>query len=129
MEFELGQKIRKIRELKGFSQEYMAERLDISQKVYSNIENDKRKLDKEILEKIAGVLEIHPNDLLSFDDRMLFYSCDKPAWYMKSVIHGLPDKERKLYEERIDELKEVIKDLKETNSFLKSLLKNQVAEK
>ena len=129
MEFEFGQKIRKVRELKGFSQEYMADRLSISQKVYSNIENDKRRLDKEMLQNIAKVLEVDPNDLLAFDDRILFNNCEKPAWYMKSIVYGLADKEREQYEARIAELKTVIDDLKETNDFLKSLLKNQHASK
>ncbi len=122
MAFEIGEKIRKVRELKGFSQEYMAQRLDISQKVYSNIENDKRKLDKDVFEQIADVLDIDPAALLSFDEKVLFHNCSKPGWYMMSNIYGLADKERELYEKRVDELKETINHLKEEVSFLKSMI-------
>jgi len=126
MEFEFGQKIRKVRELKGYSQEYMAERLSISQKVYSNIENDKRRVDKDLLEDIAKVLEVNPNDLLAFDEKILFYGCTQSDWKMKCNFYGLADKERTLYDQRIEELKTVISDQKETITLLKSLLDNKV---
>jgi len=41
----LGEKIRKIRSLKGYSQEYVADRLKISQSAYSAIETNRTKLD------------------------------------------------------------------------------------
>ena len=40
----IGEKIRKIRTLKGLSQDYMAEKLKISQPAYSDIENNKTKV-------------------------------------------------------------------------------------
>ena len=45
MEKKLGQKIRMVRELKGFSQEYMAHALGLSQRGYSKLERDETKLD------------------------------------------------------------------------------------
>lgn len=41
----LGNKIRKIRTLKGYSQEYISDKLKISQSAYSDIETNKSKLD------------------------------------------------------------------------------------
>lgn len=38
----LGKKIQKVREIKGFSQEYMARKLNISQEQYSYIEINKK---------------------------------------------------------------------------------------
>jgi transcriptional regulator with XRE-family HTH domain len=37
----IGNRLRKLRIAKGYSQEYMADVLQISQKTYSNMENDK----------------------------------------------------------------------------------------
>ena len=51
----IGQKIRKIRELKGIKQEVMAEQLDISQQSYSNIESDKTDIAFSKIEKIAEI--------------------------------------------------------------------------
>lgn len=56
--------IRKIRTQKGYSQEYMAYELNISQKTYSNIENNKSPLTIEMVEKIAILLDVSFIDLL-----------------------------------------------------------------
>jgi transcriptional regulator with XRE-family HTH domain len=71
----IGQKIRKIRELKGFSQDYVASRLDMSQNNYSKIELEhNKKLSAERLDEIAKILEVDPNEILNFDDTFLFKS-------------------------------------------------------
>jgi transcriptional regulator with XRE-family HTH domain len=58
MNIEVGNKIRKIRLKKGYSQEYMAFNLHISQKTYSRIENNQSKCDIDRLVKIADLLEV-----------------------------------------------------------------------
>lgn len=45
----IGGKLRKLRQNKGYSQEYMAETLNISQKTYSNMENEKASISVETL--------------------------------------------------------------------------------
>lgn len=57
-------RIRTLREMKGFSQEYMAEKMNISQKTYSRLESGKTKLDCERLKKISTLLETSPNYIL-----------------------------------------------------------------
>jgi transcriptional regulator with XRE-family HTH domain len=54
----ITQKIRRLRELRNYRQEYMAEQLGISQNAYSRLENGETKLDVERLRKIAEVLEV-----------------------------------------------------------------------
>ena len=48
-----GEKIRLVREVRGFSQEYMAAKLGLAQNTYSNIETNKSKITAEMLENIA----------------------------------------------------------------------------
>ncbi len=43
----IGEKIRKIRTIKGFSQDYVSNLLSISQAAYSDIENNKSKVNFE----------------------------------------------------------------------------------
>ncbi|MCC5916080.1 MAG: helix-turn-helix transcriptional regulator [Cryomorphaceae bacterium] len=50
-------KIRTIREKKGFSQEYMASKLNISQPVYARMESGQKKIEAGLLFKIAEELE------------------------------------------------------------------------
>lgn len=59
-----GTKIRMVRTLKGYSQEYMAQRLGIAQNTYSKIETDHTKLTTDTLQKIAEILEISPMDIM-----------------------------------------------------------------
>ncbi len=47
----IGNKLRQLRINKGYSQEYMAEILAVSQKTYSNMENDKTSISIEALKK------------------------------------------------------------------------------
>ena len=53
----LGHKIKNIRELKNLTQEFVAEKLDISQSAYSKIERE-TKISDEKLAQIAEILEV-----------------------------------------------------------------------
>ena len=57
-------KIREIRKDRGYSHEYMAHLLDISQVAYSKIEKNETKLTVERLFKIAEILEAKIEDIL-----------------------------------------------------------------
>jgi transcriptional regulator with XRE-family HTH domain len=65
----IGNKIRKIRELKNYTQKYMADQLGISQKAYSNIENDETDLSISRLSQIALILDLEIADILNFDKK------------------------------------------------------------
>ena len=58
-------KLRNARIQKGYSQEYMADNLGISQKQYSRLETGDSGLTLDYLEKICGKLEINPQDLFA----------------------------------------------------------------
>lgn len=58
------EKIKDIRKEKGYSHEYMAHMLDISQVAYSKIEKLETKLSVERLFKIAEILETQVKDIL-----------------------------------------------------------------
>lgn len=66
----LGRKIKKLRELKNYTQEYMANQLNISQNSYSRIESENVKVTAERLKAIAQLLEV-PSEYLISDDRPL----------------------------------------------------------
>ncbi len=66
-----GNKIRQLRNLKGYSQEYMSVKLDIEQSSYSRIETEQQKLTSEMLEKIAKILEVSVADITSNEPMIL----------------------------------------------------------
>jgi transcriptional regulator with XRE-family HTH domain len=61
-----GAKITAIRIARGYTQEYLAEKLGIQQNVYSKIERDEKiKMDEETLGKIAKTLGVSIEDIKS----------------------------------------------------------------
>lgn len=56
--------IRKIRESKNYTQDYLAAKLAISQNAYSKIELGYTKITVERLFQIAQILEVNPVDLI-----------------------------------------------------------------
>jgi transcriptional regulator with XRE-family HTH domain len=115
MQNNIGQKIRKIRELKGFTQEYMAIQLDITQRAYSKLENNEIRIDWQRIETIATVLGIEPVDLITFDDNLIFNNCTQSG-KLHTFNYNFPDELKKNYEQRIDHLEKEIE-------FLRALIK------
>ncbi|GAA0875183.1 hypothetical protein GCM10009118_15920 [Wandonia haliotis] len=114
MKKEIGSKIRQIRELRGYSQEFIASKLGISQRAYSKIEMNQTKLDWVKVTSIAEVLEVDPMDMISFDDNLIFNNCSQSGKFEK-FINNMPDKLIEQYELRIKSLNEEI-------SYLRDLL-------
>lgn len=108
----IGNKIRNIRELKNLTQEYVAERIDISQAAYSKIENGETKISEEKLVQIAQVLEVKPEDIKAFDSQKYFNSFNNVTGDKNgSYIIEVDDSElvKKLYEDKITLLEELLK--------------------
>ncbi len=64
----LGQKIKKLRKLKGYSQEVFAEKIGIATNSLSSIETGNSFMTSNTLDKITQELEISLNELFDFDD-------------------------------------------------------------
>lgn len=104
----LGEKLKKARINKNFTQEYLAEMLNVSQKTYSNFENDKSKPGFSQVEEMATVLDVSVLDFLSGDG--LSFNYDNTHGGNNGFIYQnqLPEKLIEQYEERIKELKEQV---------------------
>jgi len=114
----IGNKIKKIRELKNYTQEYMAEKLEMSQSNYSRIESNDLDVSFNKLQQIADILEIGITDLIEFDAKYFFNNVH--AQTINGNIHNaVPSNEKKLYEEQIELLKNEVSYLKEMIDLLK----------
>ncbi|WP_028551941.1 MULTISPECIES: helix-turn-helix transcriptional regulator [unclassified Paenibacillus] len=60
----IAQRIRAFRKLKGFTQNELADQLDVSIAILGAIERGTRKPDPKIIRKISEVLGIDPEELL-----------------------------------------------------------------
>ena len=107
MDANVGEKIRQLRELKGYSQEYMASKLAISQRSYSKLERNETKMDWSKISEIAAVFEMDPMDLIKFDDNLIFNNCSQSG-KANTIYNNLPDKLIEQYEKRIKSLEEEI---------------------
>lgn len=70
----IGEKIKQIRELKSFTQEYVASKLGITQAGYSKIESGGTDITFSKIVEISNVLEVTPEDLIAFDSQKYFHS-------------------------------------------------------
>lgn len=66
----LGNRLKKEREKKGWSQMYVAERLGITNSVLSNYERDYRDPDTGMLSKLADLYEVDTDYLLGRSDKV-----------------------------------------------------------
>ena len=67
------EKIHFLRQLKGWSQEEMADKLEMSTNGYAKIERGETDLPLSRLEQIAKVFEIELVELFSFGEKNVFY--------------------------------------------------------
>ena len=108
----LGQKIKKLRELKNFTQEYMAEELNLTQSGYSKIESGEVDVPYGRLEQIAKVLELRPEDIITFNEHMVFNVMHNQTGNGLVIHNQVSQTEKKLYEEQIELLKKEVEHLK-----------------
>lgn len=109
----IGNKIKNIRELKNLTQEYMAERLDISQAAYSKLEKGDIKVSEEKLSQIAKILDVNPDDIMSFDSQKYFNSFNNvKSSNIESIIIRSEETDliKKLYEDKILLLEKLLDD-------------------
>ncbi|SIQ39351.1 MULTISPECIES: helix-turn-helix transcriptional regulator [unclassified Chryseobacterium] len=116
----IGDKLRGLRNEKGFSTIEIAEKLDISESTYRRFENDKSFPDVFTLDKIAKIYDKNFTDLLP--EGMTIINNNNGEYSNNAgyiVNQYLSEKLIEQYEERISELKDLIRSLKEENAMLK----------
>lgn len=110
----IGQKIKKLREQKGITQEAMASQLDVTQSNYGRLEKDDRRLNVVKLLKIARILDVNINYL--FND---VASADATA-----TNENFNQANKEVYDILVDSLRAEIHHLKEEINFLRVIVKS-----
>ncbi|GAA3749807.1 MULTISPECIES: helix-turn-helix transcriptional regulator [Flavobacterium] len=104
-------KIRNIRELKNYTQEYMAERLGVTQAGYSKIEKGKTSLSYEKLVEIGRILDVSVEDIISFEYDKYFSNYGKITGNNNGSILINADNTsvlKELYEDKIQLLEKLL---------------------
>ena len=116
-ELRIGKKIKQLRELKNYSQEYMATQLKMSVPGYGRIERNEVDVSMERANQIATVLGISLTELISFDEKYIFnnYANNQNAFVINSELH---QEDKKALNELVDYLK---KQLEVKDALIKEL--------
>ena len=108
-------KLKQLRELKNFTQEYVAQQLGLSTRAYSKIETGETQLTINRLNEISTILGVDPIEALGFDHQNIFNNCTQEGNIGINHIN-LPDKLIEQYEKRIEQLESEV-------LFLRALVK------
>ena len=125
----IGEKIRKMRDLKGLSQDNMAHSMGISTSAYGKIERDETEITLSKLEEIARIFQVNLIDILKFDEQSVFVNTfDNKANNNKGNLifnqHNL-DFAKLAYTDTIEAHKHTIETQKELIFQLKEIIQSQ----
>ncbi|HRD42737.1 MAG: helix-turn-helix transcriptional regulator [Bacteroidetes bacterium] len=113
MNFTIGEKIRILRNIKGFSQKGLASCTGQKQECISYIESNKMKkpLNRSTLAKLAGAFDLTPEQLERFDPSKFVYNHfeenAKQDIFIQSLIFSSNDKILTLQQETIETLQKL----------------------
>jgi transcriptional regulator with XRE-family HTH domain len=113
----LGENIKKLRELKNYTQQYLADELDISLSGYGKIERDQTEITMARLLEIAKILEIDLFSLIHFNGNDVFkngkQSKESKSTEPSSLSFDLQQQLIQKYKEENEYLKELVRQLME----------------
>ena len=119
--FNIGTKIKKLRELKNLTQEHMATVIGVTQSAYSRLEMGETEITYSKLARIAGELGMKPEEVIAFNESMVFNVMHNQTGNGLIIQnHSLNNEERELYKQQIETLKEEVAYLKK---IIDSMLK------
>jgi len=121
-------KIKTMRETRGISQSQMAEKLQMDERNYKRIESgEKKTIDIDLLSRIAEVLEVDIPELLTTEVMNVHNGnnteINAPVGYGSEITinNNFPADLKKVYDDLVLELKEVIAEKNRTIDLLREL--------
>lgn len=118
----INEKIRRIRESKEWSQEQMAEKLNMSLNGYAKIERGESKIYLDKLEQIAQVFDIDVVELMQSDGKNICFQIESP---LGSVYQGGGETQMLI---EIERLKMALSHANDKEELLKKLLEQKDSE-
>jgi len=102
---DIGTNIKKCREIRNYTQHYMAHELDISTTAYRNLESGKTAITLDYIYAIATILSVNINALLYYDEQAVLNVYNDPhtggIWAgteIKDIVHMLQKAQEKILE-------------------------------
>ena len=105
----IGEKIKKIRELRGYPQKYVADKLSMTPAGYSKIERGETDVTYSKIEEIAAILNVSLEDLMAFDQQKILNSFNQVKGSNSHIVINDIKEVKKLYEDKITLLEKLLK--------------------
>ncbi len=118
----IGEKLRKIRDFYGYTQQHVADEIGISPSQYCKYEKDETPVTLETLEKICTVYKMTQVDILSWDERNVFNFMGTNTGNNGGVVHQQTVSDDTTTKILIVQLQEEISHLKSENKRLWDLI-------
>ena len=118
----ISKNIRKYRELKGYSQEYMAHELHINQASYAKIENSSTKLSVERLFEISKLLETDVSELLDLKKQTIYNQDLKEYSVGHQEVQNLYQDNKEITAKLIDSYEARLREKDDHIAFLQAML-------
>lgn len=109
----VGNNIRKLRELRNYTQQFMADQLEISLSGYGKIERNDTNVSLGRLQQIADILDVDVHGILLFNDELIFNLSNNEVG--NSQVNNY-------YSGREELLERIIKQLRKENENLLSII-------
>lgn len=125
----LGHKIRVLRELKGFKQDFVANELNMTTNGYGKIERNETDVLFSRLEQIAKIFSVSVADILSIDEKKIQFSIVSSNASFHGTNYNQYNVDKEMYEKTIKGLEREVELHRQMNEMLKekiSLLEKQV---
>lgn len=113
----IGCKVKKLREMRNYSQEYLADQIGISQSTLARMEKNEIAINDLRLKQIADVLHTRVEAILNFDESIVFNinqrEFSNSGYNINVNNYQISPELKQLYEEKIELLKDKIRYLEE----------------
>lgn len=112
----IGDNVKKFRELKGFTREQMADYLNLSVSAYGNIERNKTDLTISRIQQIAEILEVDMGQIMNFDASQVFNIAHNEVIQgsnSKVENHNHPDEYKEKYIQMLEKENERLRNILE----------------
>lgn len=117
--------IRKIREQKGFSQEYVAQELDISQASYARLESEETKITVDRLFRLAEIFQIEVTEFFNEGRLNIQTQNNYEGAYGNGYVQNLTIANNEMIDKLMESYQVRLQEKDQQIEFLKSLLTNK----
>lgn len=121
----IHEKIKSIRKSKGWSQEKMAEKLELSMNGYANIERGETDVQVSRLEQIAETFGMGLLELFNFGERNVFYLVgDNENSFYCNLQSTNFSSEKNEFEHELEKARLLLQQQQKENNYLKEIIAN-----